>query len=281
MKKILIISLFLFNHANSFAQKTDKTVQSLIEAEKKFIKKANKESIKESFIEIIAANCIVFKPSPILAEDFYSKNDVSGKRLWQPEYAMIAKSGDFGFTTGLYIDNDFEKKNYGHYLSIWKTNNHKKWQLILDAGVPHQQPFAPVPEVFFNPENDNYPKLIGALKIRMRADIIFSTDELLGKSLGKSGITSLLEFYDNSVRLYFPNYLPQYGKVAALDFVKTQKLSIISKPIAADRAFSGDLAYSYGEAVINNKGYYYVRIWKIDDEKKWNIIIDTYLNQTN
>jgi hypothetical protein len=65
-------------------------------------------------------------------------------------------------------------------------------------------------------------------------------------------------------------------------FINSQKLNITSKPIATDRAFSGDLAYTYGEAVINSSKYYYVRIWQIDDEMKWNIIIDSYLpNQLN
>jgi hypothetical protein len=220
MKKIVTISLLLIYNANSFAQKTNKTVQSLIKAEKQFVEKVKKESINESFLAFTDLSCIVFKPSPTIAKDFYSKNEVLGKLSWKPEYAVIAKSGDFGFTTGPYIYNDFEKKNYGHYLSIWKTDKSKKWKLILDAGVPHQQPSAVLPEVFLNPDNYSYPKLIGPKKIKMREDIVFSTDELLGKSLLKSGNASLLEFYDNSVRLYFPNHLPEFGKVDVLRFCK-------------------------------------------------------------
>ena len=79
------------------------------------------------------------------------------------------------------------------------------------------------------------------------------------------------------MRLYFPNHLPEFGKVAVLNFITSQKINITSTPIATARAFSGDLAYTYGEAEINNKKYYYVRIWQIDAAMKWNIIIDAYM----
>lgn len=282
MKKIVPVFLILIHYFNSFAQKTDKTVESMITAEKRFNEKGKKESIKKSFLEIMDLNCIVFKPGPILAKDFYNNHDVLGKLSWKPEFAMIAKSGDFGFTTGPFIYNDFEKKNYGHYLSVWKADKSKKWKLILNADIPHQQIASELPKVFLNPDNYRYPKMIGPQKIKMREDIVFSTDELLGKSLMKSGNAGLMEFYDNSVRLYFPNHLPAFGKVDVLRFIKTQKLNITSKPIVTERAFSGDLAYTYGEAVINTSKYYYIRIWQIDEEKKWNIIVDSYLaNQIN
>lgn len=277
MKNIAIFLSFSIVSLNAFAQKNNKTVASLVKAQSSFNTKANKETIQKAFLGFIDLNCIIFKPQPTSAKEYYqTKNDL-GKLSWKPEYAMIAKSGDFGFTTGQYVYNDFEKKTYGHYISVWKADKNKKWKLILDATSPHKQPLKELPEVFLDPDDYNYPKLIGPQKIKMREEIVFSTDELLGKSLSDSGNYSLNEFYDNSVRLYFPNHLPEFGKAAALAFIAKQKLNITSKPIATDRAFSGDLAYTYGEALINNSKYYYVRIWQIDASKKWNIIIDAYL----
>lgn len=277
MKIIAFLITFVALITNAYAQKTDRTVQSIIKIEKQFYGKVNEGSINETILEFIDNNCIVFKPNPVLAKDFYSKNEVLGKLSWKPEYAMISKSGDFGFTTGPYIYNDFEKKNYGHYLSVWKADKNKNWKLVLNGGVIHPQPTVQLPEVFLNPDDYKYPKLIGPQKIQMREDIVFSSDLLLGKSLTKSGNSSLYEFYDNSVRLYFPNHLPQFGKVATLNFINSQKINITSNPIGTERAFSGDLAYTYGEAVINKKKYYYIRIWQIDATMKWNIIIDAYM----
>ena len=277
MKNIAFFLSFTILSLTTLAQKNDKTVKSLVNAETLLNKKANKEKIQKAFLGFIDLSCVIFRPKPVSAQEYYSSNDVLGKLSWKPKYAMISKAGDFGFTTGPYIYNDFEKKTYGHYLSVWKPDKNKKWKLVLNGKVSHPQPINEVPEVFLNPDDYKYSKLIGPQKIQMREDIVFSTDVLLGKSLEKSGNYSLNEFYDNSVRLYFPNHLPEFGKAAVLAFINIQQLNIISTPIATDRAFSGDLAYTYGEAEINKKKYYYVRIWQRDVAMKWNIIIDAYM----
>ena len=277
IKNIAFFLGFTILSLTTLAQKNDKTVKSLVNAETLLNKKANKETIQRAFLGFIDLSCVIFRPKPVSAKEYYSSNDVLGKLSWKPEYAMISKAGDFGFTTGPYIYNDFEKKTYGHYLSVWKPDKKKKWKLVLNGKVPHPQPINEIPEVFLNPDDYKYSKLIGPRKIQMREDIVLSTDVLLGKSLQKSGSYSLNEFYDNSVRLYFPNHLPEFGKVAVLNFITSQKINITSTPIATARAFSGDLAYTYGEAEINNKKYYYVRIWQIDATMKWNIIIDSYM----
>jgi len=277
IKNIAFFLSFTILSLTTLAQKNDKTVKSLVNAETLLNKKANKETIQKAFLEFTDLRCVIFRPKPVSAKEYYNSNDVLGKLSWKPEYAMISKAGDFGFTTGPYIYNDFEKKSYGHYLSVWKADKNKKWKLVLDGKVLHPQPINELPEVFLNPDDFKYSKLLGPQKIQMREDIVFSTDALLGKSLQKSGNYNLNEFYDNSVRLYFPNHLPSFGKVAVLNFINSQKLNITSAPIATDRAFSGDLAYTYGEAEINNKKYYYVRIWQIDASMKWNIIIDSYM----
>ena len=277
MKNIAFFLSFIILSINIFAQKNDKTVKSLVSAEILLNEKANKETLQKAFLEFSDLSCIIFRPKPVSAKEYYNSNADLGKLSWKPEYAMISKAGDFGFTTGPYIYNDFEKKTYGHYLSVWKADKNKKWKLVLNGKVSHPQPINLLPEVFLNPDDYKYSKLIGPQKIQMREDIVFNTDVLLGKSLQKSGSYSLNEFYDNSVRLYFPNHLPEFGKVAVLNFITSQKINITSTPIATARALSGDLAYTYGEAEINNKKYYYVRIWQIDATMKWNIIIDAYM----
>ena len=277
MKNIAFFLSFTILTLTTLAQKNDKTVKSLVNAEILLNEKANKETLQKAFLEFSDLSCIVFCPKPVSAKVYYNSNADLGKLSWKPEYAMISKAGDFGFTTGPYIYNDFEKKTYGHYLSVWKADKNKKWKLVLNAKVSHLQPINVFPEVFLNPDDYKYSKLIGPQKIQMRDDIVFNTDVLLGKSLQKFGNNSLNEFYDNSVRLYFPNHLPEFGKVAVLNFITSQKINITSTPIATARAFSGDLAYTYGEAEINNKKYYYVRIWQIDAAMKWNIIIDAYM----
>ena len=279
MKNIIVLTFLIFiGNASSFSQSNNGLVKSLINAEEYFNEKAKKEGLNKAFLKIADPTCIVFRPNPTNAIEFYNQQKQTSFYLsWQAEYAMISKSGDFGFTTGPYVFNNDDHIDYGHYVSVWKADKKKHWKLVLDGGITHPKPNSVLELAYLDPSNHNYPKLIGPQKIQWREDIVFNTDILLGKSLNKSGNKSLSEFYDAKVRLYFPNHLPKIGKEEALKFIAEQKLAVNSSPTFADRALSGDLAYTYGKAIISGKDYNYIRIWQIDQKMKWNIILDAYL----
>jgi hypothetical protein len=277
MKIILLSILSLIICKNIFAQKNDGTVSSLIKTEKYFNEYLSKEGSSKAFLKFAADKGVVFRPNPINIKQYFSKNTSNFKDLsWQPELAMISKAGDFGFTTGLYITNN-QQISYGHYLSIWKSMDQRKWELVLDANIEHEKPLVESTKQFIDPTDYKYTKLIGPKKIKMREDIVFSTDLLLSKALDKSGNKNLSDFYSSNVSLYFPNNLPIIGKSKALDFIYQMGKPVICFPNFVDRAFSGDLAYTNGKASIGLNKYDYIRIWKKDQESKWNIILDMYI----
>jgi hypothetical protein len=271
-----IILLFLCTKL-IFAQKTTPSVQSLIKAEEYFNGLIKKNGIEKGYLKVAAEKGIALRPKPVSIKEFYAKKSEENISVnWEPSYAKISKNGDFGFTTGPYELKVDGVLHYGHYLSIW-TNFNKRWKLLLDAGIEHQKPEKSLRKEFYEPIDNKYPRLLGPQKIQMREDIVFNTDILLGKSLKKSGNKTLPEFYDQNVRLYFPGNFPILGEVATLEFIKQNKFNIQCNPISVGRALSGDLAYTYGNAEINNDKYYYVRVWEMDNiSKKWNIIIDLY-----
>jgi hypothetical protein len=266
--------------SNAFAQKTDGTVNSLIKTEAYFNDLLAKKGLNNAFIEVAAKNGVVFRPNPSNIIDYYSKQQPADFELgWEPDFAMIAKSGYFGFTTGLYTLKKDEKLSYGHYLSVWQAGTNKKWQLALDAGISHKKPLSPTKQEFIDPSNYKYPKLIGPKKIKMREDIVFSTDELFGKALKNTGNKNFNEYYADNVRLYFPGSLPMIGKKDAIAFIDDRNQHVTSYPTFADRAISGDLAYTNGKANIGVNKYNYVRIWQIGEDMKWYILVDMYLEE--
>jgi hypothetical protein len=271
-----IISLFFCTEL-IFAQKTTPSVQSLIKAEEYFNGLIKKNGIEKGYLKIAADKGTALRPAPVNIKEFYAnKSEENIFLTWQPSYAKISKNGDFGFTTGPYEIKIDGVLSYGHYLSIW-INVNKRWKLLLEAGIDHPKPTKSLKKEFFEPLDNKYPRLLGPQKIQMREDIVFNTDILLGKSLKKSGNKTLPEFYDQNIRLYFPGNFPILGKEATLAFIKENKLNLQSNPINVGRALSGDIAYTYGNAEINNDKYYYVRVWEMDsNSKKWNIIIELY-----
>ena len=276
-----LFTLFLISISfKGFSQKTNGSVQSLVNTEKYFNELAAKKGINSAFIEMAEEKGVVFRPNPVNTIEYYNKQEEAKFQLqWKPEFAMISKSGYFGFTTGPYELKSDDESHYGHYLSIWKAETNKKWKLVLDAGISHAQPEQVLDEKFYDPSNYKYPKLIGPAKIKMRKDMVFSTDELFGKALKNTGNKNFNEYYDENVRLYFPNEQPLIGKQNAIAFIDKKNKAITSYPNFSDRAISGDLAYTNGKAEIANKKYNYIRVWKIDEEMKWNILIDMYVEE--
>ncbi len=280
MRNPVLFLFFTFLSLPVFSQTSNGEVRSLVNTEEYFNYLVKKEGINKGFLKVIDDDCIVFRPDPVKAGDYYkTEENTSMEMSWKPEYAIISKSGDFGFTSGPYETKEAENTVYGHYVSIWKTDVKNRWKLVLDGGITHPKPNYILKYEYDDPDNHNYSHLLGPQKIKMRADIVRSTDILLGKALNQSGSQALNEFYDDTVRLYFPDNQPFIGKQEALKFLEGQHSAISSIPAFADRAYSGDLAYTYGKATISSKEYNYIRIWRISPEKKWNIILDVYIPQ--
>lgn len=277
---LVLLCLNLVYLSSASAQKSDGTVASLIKTEQYFHKIAVKNGLNNAFVAMAAKRGVVFAPEPKNIIAYYATQEQESLELiQQPELAMIAKSGYFGFTTGLYTLKDADKISYGHYLSIWEAGKNKKWTLALYASMDHPQPNENLKAQYIDPLDYKYPIFIGPKKIKMREDIVFSTDELFGKALKKTGNKNFNEYYADDVRLYFPGQLPKLGKTAAIGFIDQRNQHVTSYPNFKGRAISGDLAYTNGKATIGVNQYNYVRVWKIGDDMKWYVLIDMYLDE--
>ncbi len=276
----IICCFIIFCVFNSFAQKTDGTINSLIKTEAYFNNLAAKKGLNRAYIEVAGKHGVVFRPNPLNIIDYYGKEEPADFELgWKPDFAMISKNGYFGFTLGLFTIKKDEEYSYGHYLSIWKAENNKKWKLALDAAISHEKPLNETKSQFIDPSNYHYPKLLGPKKVKMREDIVFSTDELFGKALKNTGNKNFNEYYADDARLYFPGELPIIGKKEAVGFIDQRNQHVTSTPTFVDRAFSGDLAYTNGKANIGVNKYNYIRVWKIGEDMKWYILVDMYVEE--
>src|SRR4026207_237091 len=88
-----------------------------------------------SFRRYHAPDAIVLQPDPIKAEITLAKVDGDGPNtlLWRPADAGIARSGDFGFTTGP-VQIRGQDGVRSHYFTIWRKQADGSWKWIFDAG---------------------------------------------------------------------------------------------------------------------------------------------------
>lgn len=72
----------------------------------------------------------------------YPKDDAF---TWTPQEAIVAASGDLGFTWGRWTDTYRDKKRnvahaYGKYLDVWRRGADGKWRWIVDMGNSNPAP---------------------------------------------------------------------------------------------------------------------------------------------
>jgi len=282
MQKALILFILAFTTNLAISQTTDK-VSELVSAENYFSAMVKKKGIKKAFLSVSDDNTIIFRPGPVSVKNYFKDKSDSGSLNWQPIFARIAKSGDWGFTTGPYTYKETDSStvtHYGEYLSVWKKNTKGVWKLALDAGTPHPKPKRDADLVFQNPRNEIYQKQRSENRLQQREDLIFSSDKLMGTILKADNTIAFKEFVAEGSRLLFPGFEPVIGKKAILDFWQKQNLRLTSEPVKADRSYSGELAFTYGDATIvkksESKKYNYIRIWEVQPGYVWNVIMEVY-----
>ncbi|HEY0900381.1 MAG TPA: nuclear transport factor 2 family protein [Sphingobacteriaceae bacterium] len=278
-----LILLFLITAKTIHAQAPAPDVQSVVAAENYFASRTVEKGIKKGFLEVSDKNTIVFRPGPVSAREFYSKaKDDSTYLNWHPTFARIAKSGDWGFTSGPFIIKSSptsEKEGYGQYCSVWKKNHKGVWKLAMDIGMSHPKPTTEPKLDFASPESGQFFKQKSDNRLQQRSDIVATTDDLMGTAQRVSGAKAYQEFASKDFHFLFPGTLPLIGQKEVQAFLDKQKIKINTTHSAVDRAFSGDMAYTYGTAHVTQKGktevYNYVRIWQME-EGKWYVLFEVY-----
>ena len=114
-------------------------------AERKFYRTGQEKGTRAAFLAFLADDAIVFRPGPVNGKGVWEKRAETGLDLiWEPTFAAIARSADFGYTTGpaKWKANKKEEKflGYGQFVSIWKKQKDGSWKVALDLGIENPEP---------------------------------------------------------------------------------------------------------------------------------------------
>ncbi|MCJ0741332.1 nuclear transport factor 2 family protein [Pedobacter montanisoli] len=281
MNKIIISALAMTLCANAYAQKSDGTTKSLVEAEKEFAASVKKEGTSAAFSKFAAQDGIVFRPNPVNAKKHFAiAKDISGLS-WDPVIARVSRSGDWGFTLGNYTVAEGSKATYGHYLTVWRATD-GKWEYIIDIGADAVKPFdKKTLKSFVEPKDSYRPKFASAKELKASVDIIYATEKTLNTTLKAMGPQAFAGFLNHDAVLQFPGTETITGKNDILAFNNRVMDKISLKTVQADKALGGDYAYTYGVATIDYKAdlresFNYVFIWQRQSDATWNIIAQIF-----
>ena len=114
----------------------------MMNADREFSKMSEEKGMKTAFIEFLDSNGVLLRPKrlPIAGADaidyLIQQNDTDYTLTWEPRNGNIAKSGELGYTYGIYALRPSKKDTviYGTYVSIWKKQADGTWKYILDSG---------------------------------------------------------------------------------------------------------------------------------------------------
>jgi hypothetical protein len=287
MKKIILATIVLTAYGSiTMAQTAPKAaaakVDEVIKAEDSFNKLVERRGIKDAFLAVADPEGIVFKPNPVRIVDFYTNIERQpGLLSWQPKFARISANGDLAFTAGPYIyqnGKDDSDKVFGDYVSVWRTDVDGKLKLLIDMGIQHPESDDAAITDFTEPDSS---KVITPSKDPFNGkNVILATDKILNHELTVSTLASYKEFLSPEGRYYFPGFDPIIGQDKIMKFIDNEAITISAQTVDAGRSTSNDLAYSYGTARIKKgdveSNYNYVRIWEIDKNFKWDILLEVF-----
>jgi ketosteroid isomerase-like protein len=261
MNKILTTAILLLFVRSAIAQKG---IDNLIQAEKDFAAYSVAHSTKEAFQKFIDSNSIMFdNGKPVSAIEFWNKREKKpGVLNWRPQYASIAASGDFGYTTGPWtfqasINDTIAAR--GQYTTVWHINKNGEWKFLVDLGVNN----TPV-ETDTTLDRLNYLKL----KRGSESSMLIAERELISQSKDSAMTGYFKKMWGMSV-LNRNESLPQVARWKPETFKSDIQYTINGSGIAS----SGDMGYVYGTTVINGKTDNYLRIWQ-KEKTGWKIAVE-------
>jgi len=120
----------------------EKLKKELMDTDIAFSELSREQGMNHAFISYCATDGVLLRPRsmPITGKDAVSElvslNDDSAFQLtWEPTDAKVSKSGDMGFTYGIYTMQlkDGTSSMQGTYVSVW-IKEEGSWKFALDTG---------------------------------------------------------------------------------------------------------------------------------------------------
>ena len=262
-----------------FAQLPEK-VGGLITADRNAALIAKSEGPHSAFSSVIDKTSTFYVPSEVNAFNYLNNRpNIPDVMNWEPNFALVSKSLEFGVTSG---KMEFQKvgaiKRYGQYLTIWKRDKKGVWKVDLRAEVENYGKQDAKELTYHEPDDSWYLKHRSQVRLKQREDIIQSTDQLFSTISKSNTEAAYKEFMADEVRFYYPWQNEIEGKNNVVNFIKKQRIDIVTEPLAVGRAYSGEYAYSQGTATIHTKDkavkFNYLRVWQLKEDYQWRVILE-------
>jgi ketosteroid isomerase-like protein len=271
--KLPLFTWLVASLAAASAETPAEAVRTMVEAEKKFYQTGQEKGTRAAFLEFLAEDGIVFRPGPVNGRESWGKREETGFDLvWEPTFAAIARSADFGYDTGpakwRAKKTDPAFTGFGHFISIWKKQKDGSWKVALDCGIENTRSDAKPPMQLVLPKN----RAQGTLESLQESQSAFIATARLDFT------KAFRQFGSDEVRLYRDGSFPTVGKKAAAELLEPEQAGVTMELVKTDMSSSADLAYNYGSCTDTRsqpgKACHFLQVWQTDDAGAWKLVLD-------
>ncbi len=267
------LALLLAACANPASAPLD-AAASLAAAESAFAAQSVREDMRAAFLANFADDGVFVRNGWVNAKtDLAARSAPAIVLDWRPVYTEVARSGDFGLSTGPWKLTSKAKPetppSFGQFVSIWRRDPGGPWKVAVDIGISHagaalwDQALASV-------------VLPGRAALTRggieTAELEFVTDAHL------KGLAAAYAIYGGAgFRFYREGFAPAVGKAQALasPAMINEKLAWSIDQVEMSR--SRDFGYSRGSyaalATPKTPLGYFMRVWHVEDGQ-WRIALD-------
>lgn len=267
MRKLLLLLLTGFSTA-AFAQKS---IDGLISAEKQFAAYSVAHGTKDAFLSFMDSTAVIFdQGAPVNGIQLWiSREKRPGVLNWRPQFAEIAASKDFGYTTGPWT---FQPKTAsdsivarGQFATVWHINGRGQWKFLVDLGVSN----TPVTN---STDIQKIHRAAPGKKDYNTATFLDVEKAFIGAA--RSNVQSAYARFLSTESIINRNgHLPATTKEAQKSAIDSTSSTIKYSMDGYGFAPSGDLAYVYGTITLNDKIDNYLRVWRKEKEG-WKIALE-------
>lgn len=264
----MLAACLLAGACASTPQQEPVTTAPVVAAERAFAASAAEIGWVQAFRRYVAPDGTLLRPEPVNAPEVLAAEEDRVQRdlAWWPAYAGIARSGDFGFTTGPFALGD--RPVGGHYFTVWRKQPDGSWKWIFDGGpmVTDTSPIA----------RDGEP---GALPVATRgvgsADAAVAAVRAIETASAEDA--AILAYMAEDVRVNRMRLPPSVGRAAAAAAYARPAGSVRYELVRADGSAAGDLVFTLADVrwagAEGERGGHVGRIWQLRPEG-WRIVYD-------
>jgi ketosteroid isomerase-like protein len=268
--------------------KAQQALLEMVNTERNFAKTSVEKNAKEAFLSYLSDSGLVIQKGKVVnGKQAWADRKIDSSELsWFPDFADIAASGDFGYTTGpwQYKNAKMDKKPVasGHFNTVWKKQSDGSWKAVIDLGISHPQSL----NQNTNPDSITFSKIKSEPDKNKDLDLLrsafFDLEKEFIHAYNAGGNDVYKQYISTEVRIYRMGRLPYLLKDSVNKFLADKSEKRTFEFTDGDIASSGDFGYVYGSVItgMNNNGVLqtnhgnYMRIWKREKDGKWKIVLD-------